>query len=285
MIRFRLAHQTVAIDTTVPEIHDDLSRLTASLAAEGAAAADDLVYHVDADGGAYTLRCAESSWPGLSRGEVFAQVETHLSRRLMQTEARAMLHAAALAREDQVYLFAGCSGCGKTTLATALLKRGFLFLSDEYAPISLEDLRLHRGAPEGREQAQMTIEPCSMPLKLRESTVRRISPAPEIELVEHGFFARGEPVYYGVVDPRFLAPARRWRCGRIYFPWKRPGLKTEAHRLRPSVAVQQLIGLTLNSPLLGAQAFNLAASLVETVPCFDLVVGDIDEACRVICDG
>jgi hypothetical protein len=268
MIRFRLAHVTVAIETTSPELEDDLSRLTASLPAEDGAI-PDAVYRVERDGGAYTLRCEESSWPGLSRGDVFAQLETHLSRRLVQTEARAMLHAAALVRGDRVYLFAGCSGCGKTTLTTALLKRGFLFLSDEYAPISLDDL---------------TIERCSMPLKLRESTVRRISPSPEIELLEHAFFARGEPVYYGVVDPDLVADDRRWRCGRIYFPWNRPELTSGAHRLRPSVAVQQLMDVTLNTPLLGGQAFQLAASLVEAAPCFDLVVGDIDEACRVICD-
>jgi hypothetical protein len=187
----------------------------------------------------------------------------------MQTEARAMLHAAALARGEHVYLFAGCSGCGKTTLTTALLKRGFLFLSDEYAPISLDDL---------------TIEPCAMPLKLRERTVRRIPPSPEIALLEHGFFAKGEPIHYGVVAPPLVAVARRWRCGRIFFPWDRPGATSGAHRLRPSVAVQQLMDVTLNAPLLGAQAFKLAASLVEAVPCFDLVVGDIDEASRIVCD-
>ena len=267
MTRFRLLQHTVEIRTGSPELRQDLERLTACLSAP--ADEPDLLYTVEQVDGAYTLRCNGSSWDRLARGDVFARVETDLSRRLVQTEDHALLHAAALARDEQVYLLAGCSGCGKTTLTAALLKRGFTFLSDEYAPISLED---------------RSIERCSMPLKLLQSTVRRVPPQPEIELLEHGFFAKGEPVFYGVPDPALVAGAGSRRLARIIFPWNRPEMATTCWQLKPGVAIGQIMEVTLNAKRLGERAFALAADLAASLPCFDLVVGDIDEACRIVCE-
>lgn len=266
MIRFRVLHRTVEIQTEAAELVEDLTRLTASLAAP-ASATPDVVYTVEQSGHAYTLRVERSFWPGLGRGDVFAQLETDLSRRLVEVEDRGLLHAAALARGEEVYLFAGRSGCGKTTLSVALLKRGFSFLSDEYAPLSLEDL---------------SVEPCSMPLKLLESTLSRVPAQPEIELLSHGFSGKGETVRYGVPDPALLVRAPL-RPGKLFFPWNRPELSTQALRLGPSVAVGQTMAVLLNAKRLGERAFRLATDLAQSVPAYDLVVGDIDEACRLVC--
>jgi energy-coupling factor transporter ATP-binding protein EcfA2 len=268
MIRFRVLHLTVGIQTDVAPLLEDLERLTTYLG-PSVMESPDLVYHVLEEGGAYTLRGDGGAWEGLGRGDIFVNVESDVARRLIRTEACALLHSAALCREGQVYLFAGCSGSGKTTLTAALLKRGFTLLSDEYGPLSLDD---------------WSVEPCSMPLKLREATLRRLSPLPDIELLEHGFLARGEHVRYGVPAPAIVAAPGRYPLARLYFPWNRPELPTQAYRPRPSVAVQQVMDVMVNSSLLGERAFQLATDLVSGVPCLNLVVGDIDEACRIVCD-
>lgn len=268
MIRFRVLHLTVGIQGAADGLEQDLRRLVASLPAP-ADAAPDVLYRVEEGDGGFTLRCSELFWEGLQRGDVFAQLETDLSRKLVQTSGYALLHAAALCQGDGVYLFGGCSGCGKTTLTTALLQRGFTLLSDEYAPMSLQD---------------RSVQPCPMPLKLLRSTVLRLQPGPELELLEHGFFAKGEDVLYGVPAPATVAPPGRYRVARIYFPWNRPGLGTEAYALQPAKAVGQTMGQILNAHLLGEQAFRLATDLAATVPCFNLVAGDLEQAVRLVCE-
>ena len=268
MIRFRILHLAAGIQTDSAALREDLARLTALLPpAEGEGL--DLVYRVEPEGEGFTLRVGGRWWEGLGRGDVFATLEGDLSGRLLETEGCALFHAAALCREGKVYLFAGCSGAGKTTLTAALLKRGFTFLSDEYAPLSLED---------------RSVEPCPMPLKLLESTLQRVRPGPEIALLEHGFFGKGETVRYGVPNRKLVAAPGRYPLARLYWPWNRPELETQVHRPRPGVAVQQIMGATLNAPLLGERAFELAADLVSSIPCQNLVVGDIEQACRLVCD-
>ena len=281
MIRFRILHLAVGIQTDSAALREDLVRLTALLPPP-AGAGVDLVYRVEQEGDGFALRTGERTWEALTRGDIFATLEGDLSRRMMQlgapradNDARgrgpdwALFHAAALCREGRVYLFAGCSGSGKTTLTAALLQRGFTFLSDEYAPLYLED---------------RTVEPCPMPLKLLQSTIARVRPGPEIELLEHGFFGKGETVRYGIPERGIVAAPGRYPLARLYWPWNRPELETQVYRPRPGVAVQQTMGATLNAPLLGERAFQLATDLVSSVPCQNLVVGDIEQACRLVCD-
>ena len=53
------------------------------------------------------------------------------------------LHAAAVARGDDLVLLAGESGAGKTTLSLALLEAGWTYLSDDLAPVSSETGLVH----------------------------------------------------------------------------------------------------------------------------------------------
>ena len=45
-------------------------------------------------------------------------------------------HASATAYEGSAVLFPGSAGCGKSTLATAVCKRGRLYLSDDILPVN-----------------------------------------------------------------------------------------------------------------------------------------------------
>lgn len=63
---------------------------------------------------------------------VVAQVKTHL-----------LIHAGVVAAQGQGLMLVADSGHGKTTLTVELVRRGFQFLSDESAALSLTDQRLH----------------------------------------------------------------------------------------------------------------------------------------------
>lgn len=56
-------------------------------------------------------------------------------RVLRPGRGRAVLHASVLARRDRAVLFFGPSGAGKSVLSTQLARRGWTYLSDEFAPI------------------------------------------------------------------------------------------------------------------------------------------------------
>ena len=66
-----------------------------------------------------------------------------LNDALGRVRSHILIHAAALSHDGRGLLVAGPSGYGKTTLALALIRRGFGFLSDDIAALSYTDGRLH----------------------------------------------------------------------------------------------------------------------------------------------
>lgn len=66
-----------------------------------------------------------------------------LNAALAQTRTHFLIHAAALSVNGAGIILAGHAGCGKTTLALELIRRGFRFLSDDIAAIACADHRLY----------------------------------------------------------------------------------------------------------------------------------------------
>ena len=63
---------------------------------------------------------------------ILARVRSHL-----------LIHAAVVAQGNEAIILAGDSGHGKTTLALALVRRGYAFLSDELAALGRVDRLVH----------------------------------------------------------------------------------------------------------------------------------------------
>lgn len=59
-----------------------------------------------------------------------------LRNTLAQVSSHVLFHAASLSYQGQGIILAADSGCGKTTLALALVRQGFQFLSDEVAALA-----------------------------------------------------------------------------------------------------------------------------------------------------
>ena len=92
-----------------------------------------------------TFQAAAGSRVRLAAGSLRAP---HVYNLLYRSLVRALdgvylLHAAAVAADGRAWLVSGPSGSGKTSLGRALLRRGFGFLSDDLAPLSVDDRRIH----------------------------------------------------------------------------------------------------------------------------------------------
>mgnify|MGYP001817061777 CR=1 FL=1 len=59
-----------------------------------------------------------------------------LRHTLAQVSSHVLFHAASLSYQEKGIILAADSGCGKTTLALALVRQGFQFLSDEVAALA-----------------------------------------------------------------------------------------------------------------------------------------------------
>jgi hypothetical protein len=70
--------------------------------------------------------------------ETLVSVRYEVVRQLIEARSDLLwLHAGAVARGGRALLIVGPGGVGKSTLATALLDRGFRYLGDDVAPIDL----------------------------------------------------------------------------------------------------------------------------------------------------
>ena len=123
------------------------------------------------------------------------------------------IHAAAVARGDDLVLLAGESGAGKTTLTLALLDSGWAYLSDDLAPVSA---------------ATGLVHPFPKPLGVKDAGAwERLGFDAGLEPPAGSFLVPPAP---GTVGHRPL-PVRA-----LMFPRFTPGVATELEELTPAKA-------------------------------------------------
>lgn len=84
------------------------------------------------------------AWPLADPARLQAYVyELILFELAARVRSHMLIHAAALVHRDRGLIIVGDSQHGKTTLALALLRRGFRFLSDELAALARHDGRVY----------------------------------------------------------------------------------------------------------------------------------------------
>jgi hypothetical protein len=164
--------------------------------------------------------------------------------------APVVLHSAAVGMPaGGTVLIAAPSGGGKSTLTAALVRRGCLFLSDEFVPIEPHSLR-----------------PLAYPRALG---------------LKAGSRALGPP--WHLPAPR-LRPAQRGDAVRtIVLCQFLPGHPTLIEKLRRTEALARLLG---QAPLLSqdrARGFAALAALVDRTPTFRLIYGLAEDAAARLC--
>ncbi|MFQ5460455.1 MAG: hypothetical protein ACE5EL_06640, partial [Anaerolineae bacterium] len=147
--RFRFFGRDVVLETDEPRVAQDAARCYARflLPWRGGSsgrnvrseAAEPLVVRAMANGGS----CAPSVQVGGRRLQLSNPTELSERAQLALVCAaaahrhdRVVLHSGAAERNGQAILLVGPSGWGKTTVTAALVKQGWRYLSDEFAPIT-----------------------------------------------------------------------------------------------------------------------------------------------------
>ena len=176
---------------------------------------------------------------------------------------RVLLHAGAVSRDGAALLLPADQEHGKSTLVGGLLDRGWAYLSDE-AP-GLDD-HLH-------------VVPYPKPLSIDPGSwevlphLRPVGP-----LAEDGWFDRQWQVLPDVVE---AAPVP---LGMVVFPRYEAGAATTLTRLTPTQAIHHAVACTfvVDDDHISAEALQLLIRAVETVPCHELVSGDLAAACDAV---
>jgi hypothetical protein len=147
---YRVGDVHIAVQSDLPEALEDFEHLYGSFR-EDHAADDPILMQARADPRTVFGRQRYSIYgDGLrifrSRKvtEVFPYLEWGINWRVVKRHKRFLqLHAATMSHNGRTVLFAGNSGCGKTTLAAVLLARRWKYHGDEFALIDAETLRVH----------------------------------------------------------------------------------------------------------------------------------------------
>jgi HprK-related kinase A len=202
--------------------------------------------------------------------EVLPYLEWGISWRLTECLPQFLqIHAAVLARSGQGIILAGISGAGKSTLAAGLLARRWRYLSDEFALIEPNTLRVH-AFPKAlciKSGSFGVVEELGLPLwrrrtyfKARKGRVGYINPAE----TGAGVDSRPTPVRL-VVFPRYL--------------------ENVSPRLRPmsrAEAAFQLASCAFNRNTHGQQTLSILSRLLRRAECYRLDAGPIRETCRLL---
>ncbi len=186
------------------------------------------------------------------------------------------LHGSVLERDGKAYLFLGDSNAGKSTTILKLREEGFVFFSDEFAPIDL---------------ASGFIHPFPRSFLLRSDGIRLI---PELSdgLAELPFFndyqelnrETGRPVRRFIIIPeliyqrtgKFPSPV-----GGIFFLEKFGSEETLVSPLTAAGSLEKLLDHSVNSRYLSIadrdRAFATIAAILKDSPAFSLHPGPLDE--------
>jgi HprK-related kinase A len=204
---------------------------------------------------------------GLRPDEVLPHLEWGLGWRIVARCTNYLqLHAASMARDGNGVVLAGGSGVGKSTLAAALLARGWAYFCDEFALVDATTLMLHpypkalcikAGAFDVIERLGLRLARGRHYIKALKGKVGYVSPADvgtdniaEPCRVRYVIF----PSYSGAEAPR-LYPVSK---GRAAFA---------------------LLKSALNRDVFGERAVSLVGRLVRDARCFGLESGPIEETC------
>ena len=180
-----------------------------------------------------------------------------------------ILHAGMMARGEAAVVLPGNPGSGKSTLCAGLMLSGYRLLSDELTLITGNGIDLH---------------PSVRPISLKNQSidvVRGLSAGAVLTVpardTAKGTVAHLRPAPESVRDATRLARARL-----VVFPKFQAGARTELRRLDKAAAFMQLVDAAFNYHLLGEDGFERLRALIDSVDCYAIEYGDMDEALRRI---
>ncbi len=263
---FRVRYDSAAQEATV---HPVLAHLETSSPATAPAIAVDLVCVGEAhflllDGG-LKERCARLD-------ELAPMVKwVLLAEAINRYRYLLYIHAGVVRSPGGCLLLPAPAGSGKTSLTAALVRAGFVYLSDEVALL---------------EEELSRVRPVPVSLCIKDSAWDLLAPRyPELRHLAVHYRFDGKVVRYLNPPPEALDPDPetshpvRW----IVFPRHTPGAPTVLRPLRRADALHRLIEqcLAMPKPLDQPKVASLVRWIAD-IPCFEMPLSSLDEAVALL---
>jgi hypothetical protein len=191
----------------------------------------------------------------------------HVNREAVErTPEKVILHASGVARDGIACVLAAESECGKTTLAAGLVRRGFDYITDEAVAICPSTLLVSPfpkalSIDRGSWSVLPDLEPDLIPILRRFPPEQWQVPATAIR---HDTLA-------GLTTPRV-----------VMTPCYKEGAETELSPLGRKDMLIRLAELTFDFGAEARRNLSVLRALVAGSLCYQLTVGDLDEACSLI---
>ncbi len=202
----------------------------------------------------------------LPKDQSFAMLEWGMNW-CITTRAHQFLifHAGTIEKNGKVIMMPAEQGSGKSTLTAAMVYSGWRLFSDELALISLDD---------------ELVYPCTRPINLKNNSINVIK-----NYVDNAVFSTiAKDTHKGTVAllkpptdsvKRMHEPAPL-HC--IVFPKYVANVEAKLTPINQIDTFQQLIEHSFNYHILGQEGFQLIASLLKNVTCYQFEYSDFAEA-------
>ncbi|MGN7824378.1 hypothetical protein ACTJJB_29915 [Chitinophaga sp. 22536] len=201
-------------------------------------------------------------------------IRGNITKFCLQEQGHFCLHASAICIHDQVVLFIGTKGAGKSTLATYFHLKGHAIWCDDYALLHQEDgsFFVFQG------ETSLKINPdIAAALSIPPTNLKRVFELPEDweETTEAGFISEK---YYFTQSPS-LAKAQPRKLAAICFVNQR---MHAPEQLLTSITPKDALTVLLNEMLLpGVNSkaylniyFQSVMTLLQCIPCYNIFAPD-----------
>ncbi len=184
------------------------------------------------------------------------------------------IHAATLERDGKALILPGEPGSGKTTLAAGLLKRGWSYLSDEFALI---------------EPGTGRVQPFPRAMCVKEpsfAVMRRLGVPLRCEK-PYQKATKGRVAFLNPLDVRPDAVGSPAVVRWVVFPRFVSGAQPRQVELPRSRAVFDLARQCFNLHMFQGRGVSVLAALIRRASCHRMISGDIEATCdliETICD-
>lgn len=256
-----------AVRSDDPTLTQWLDGVLAPLATPGAAAVFYDLRRVGSD--RWTLRCDdEVVCAATDAAHALAMLLWHVNQRAVASAGDlVLLHAAGVVADGIGVVLPAAAESGKSTLAAALVRAGFDYLSDEV----------------------VALEPGTL-------AVRPYPKALSLDVGSQGVLADLAPhvpaALRGRVPAQWQVPADHIRAGSVaadgvvprllVFPRYVAGAATTLTPVSRADALLAAAASTFRYGEAGARDVEVLGALVRACACFDLVVDDLDAACAAL---
>jgi hypothetical protein len=195
-------------------------------------------------------------------GALLARFDKDISVELQRLRADLyFLHAAVLAAGDSAIILVAPSGGGKSTLCWALVRRGLHYMSDEFAPIELDSLR---------------VEPYPRALSLKTTP-------PGCDRLPDGAVSTARCL---LVPPTLLDGTGRkpMPIGTVVFiRYRRDAYRPTVVAVRPAEAAARIYANALNPLAHAADGLDGAVRIAEMTKTFEVcATADLDLTSRLL---